>query len=187
MVITFDGPLLPGPAEDLANYQITKALSNPELVTSSGAAVKVLSATYSDVSASQVTLTLKNRLKSGVFYRIFINGTPASMSVNPAVEPFDRYQRRVVRRRQRRYTWRRLLRLIRLRDEGWLFGRQRCERVTVRAGGRHGRCLARAQRRHRSIERGRCRCREQRAHRLGARGRARRCISGRSWNPWRRR
>ena len=38
LVITFDGPLNPGPAEDVANYQVTKALANPELVTSERAA-----------------------------------------------------------------------------------------------------------------------------------------------------
>ena len=33
-VVTFDGPLNPGPAQDVANYQVTRALSNSELVTS---------------------------------------------------------------------------------------------------------------------------------------------------------
>ena len=56
-------------------------------MTKSGAAVRIISASYSDTSASQVTLTLKNSLKPGVFYRVFINGTPASMSVNPASNP----------------------------------------------------------------------------------------------------
>ena len=88
LVITFDGPLNLAPADDLANYQITKALANPELVTRSGAAVRISSASYSDTNGShQVTLTLKNSLKPGVFYRIFINGSPASMSVNPASNP----------------------------------------------------------------------------------------------------
>ena len=87
LVITFDGPLNPGPAEDVSNYQITKALANPELITSSGPAVRIIAASYSDTTASQVTLTLKNSLKPGVFYRVFINGTPASMSVNPASNP----------------------------------------------------------------------------------------------------
>ena len=87
LVITFDGPLNPGPAEDLANYQVTRALANPELVTASGPAVKILSASYSDAAASQVTLTLKNSLKPGVFYGVFINGTPASMSTNLASNP----------------------------------------------------------------------------------------------------
>jgi len=87
LVITFDGPLNPTPAQDASNYQITKALANPELVTKSGAAVAIISASYSDTSASQVTLNLSTNLKPGVFYRIFINGTPASMSVNPASNP----------------------------------------------------------------------------------------------------
>jgi hypothetical protein len=87
LVITIDGPLTPGAAEDLANYQVTKALAYPELVTMNGPAVKILSASYSDVAASQVTLMLKNSLQPGVFYRVFINGTPASMSTNPASNP----------------------------------------------------------------------------------------------------
>ena len=71
----------------MANYQVSKALANPELVTSSGAAVKILQADYSDGPASQVTLTLKSPLKQGVFYRVWINGTPASMSSNSASNP----------------------------------------------------------------------------------------------------
>jgi hypothetical protein len=87
LVVTFDGPLDPGPAQDVANYQVTKALANPELVTSSGASVKILKADYSDGAAAQVTLTLKSSLKQGVFYRVFIIGTPATMSTNPASNP----------------------------------------------------------------------------------------------------
>ncbi len=34
-----------------------------------------------------MTLTLKNRLAPGVFYRVWINGTPASMSVNSSSNP----------------------------------------------------------------------------------------------------
>ena len=40
LVITFDGPLNGSPAQDASNYQITKALANPELVTKSGASVR---------------------------------------------------------------------------------------------------------------------------------------------------
>ena len=87
LVITFDGPLNPAPAQDASNYQITRSLANPELVSKSGPAVDVISASYSDTSASQVTLNLGKGLSPGVFYRIFINGTPASMSVNPASNP----------------------------------------------------------------------------------------------------
>ena len=87
LVITFDGPLDPGPAQDVANYQVNRALANPELITRSGPGVRIIAASYSDTTASQVTLTLKNSLKPGVFYRVFINGTPASMSVNAASNP----------------------------------------------------------------------------------------------------
>ena len=91
LVITFDGPLNASsplnPAEDIANYQVTKALNNPELVSRAGRADPVISASYSDTSSSQVTLTLENRLVPGTFYRVFINGTPASMSVNPNSNP----------------------------------------------------------------------------------------------------
>ena len=87
LVITFDGPLNPGPASASSNYQVTKALPNPELVSSRGAGLAIVSASYSDASASQVTLTLKRALQPGVFYRVFINGTPGSMSVNPASNP----------------------------------------------------------------------------------------------------
>ncbi len=57
LVISFDGPLDRGSAEDLANYQVTRAFANPELITSSGPAVKILNATYSDTTVSEVTLT----------------------------------------------------------------------------------------------------------------------------------
>ena len=87
LVITFDGGLQPGPAAVVANYQVTKALTNPELVTRNGPPVRIISASYSDSTVSQVTLTLKESLKPGVFYRIFINGTPASMSSDPASNP----------------------------------------------------------------------------------------------------
>ena len=46
LIITFDGPLAVGPAQDVANYQVTRALSNPELVNSSGANVKILSCRF---------------------------------------------------------------------------------------------------------------------------------------------
>ena len=52
LVITFDGPLNPGPAQDTSNYQITKALANPELVTSSGPASR---------SSRRVTATRPHR------------------------------------------------------------------------------------------------------------------------------
>jgi hypothetical protein len=87
LIITFDAPLNPGPAEDLANYQIARSPANLELITSSGPAVKIVSANYSDTGASQVTLTLKTSLKPGMFYRIFINGTPVGMGAKPTSNP----------------------------------------------------------------------------------------------------
>ena len=95
LVISFDGPLTTGPAADIANYQVTKSTSDPELITQTGALDPVISAVYSpvtsavysDSSGSQVTLTLQDGLASGKFYRIWINGTPASMSVNPNSNP----------------------------------------------------------------------------------------------------
>lgn len=87
LVITFDGPLYPGPATSISNYQITKALPSPELISSHGANVGIVSASYNDAHSSQVTLTLKKPLQPGIFYRVFINGTPASMSTNPASNP----------------------------------------------------------------------------------------------------
>ncbi len=48
---------------------------SPELITTSGPSVPILSASYSDSSSAQVTLTLASPLTAGVFYRVFINGT----------------------------------------------------------------------------------------------------------------
>ncbi|MFM7739747.1 MAG: hypothetical protein ACKO9H_10110, partial [Planctomycetota bacterium] len=90
LVLTFDGPLIAGTATDLANYSITSPSgANPALVTSSGPAVRLVSAQYGDVSptASQVTLTLARPLKQGTFYRIFINGELPITSGNPASNP----------------------------------------------------------------------------------------------------
>ena len=90
LVLTFDGPLVPGTATDVANYEVTApGLCGPELVTSSGPALKVLSAQYSDISdtSSQVTLTLAQRLWPGAFYRIFINGSLPIVNGNPNSHP----------------------------------------------------------------------------------------------------
>ena len=87
LVIRFDGPLSPGPAPDVANYQVTKALANPELVTKSGPRDPVIAASYNVSPTPRVTLTLRKNLTPGTVYRIWINGTPASMSVNPASNP----------------------------------------------------------------------------------------------------
>ena len=70
LVLTFDGPLRPDTATDLANYRITApTCASPQLVTSSGPAVKVVAARYSDISttSSQVTLTLARPLWQGIF------------------------------------------------------------------------------------------------------------------------
>jgi hypothetical protein len=91
LVISFDGRLTAGPAADIANYQVAKSTSDPELITQTGTLDPVISAVYSDSSGSQVgsqvTLTLQDGLASGTFYRIWINGTPNSMSVNPSSNP----------------------------------------------------------------------------------------------------
>lgn len=96
LVVTFDGPLaLPATATLASQFQINRLVPgvNPEQITTTGASVPILSASYSSTasvsttgpSASQVTLTLASRLTSGVFYRLFINGTP--QVVNGAAVP----------------------------------------------------------------------------------------------------
>lgn len=90
LVLTFDGPLLSGTATDLANYSITAPSgANPMRVTSSGPALRLVTAQYGDISptSSQVTLTLGRPLKQGTFYRIFINGELPITSGNPASNP----------------------------------------------------------------------------------------------------
>lgn len=90
LVLTFDGPLLASTATDLANYSITAPSgTNPALVTSSGPAVRLVTAQYGADSptSSQVTLTLARPLRQGTFYRIFINGELPITSGNPASNP----------------------------------------------------------------------------------------------------
>lgn len=90
LVLTFNGPLRPDTATDLANYSITgPTCASPQLVTTSGPAVRVIAAQYSDTSttASQVTLTLAHPLRQGIFYRIFINGNPPIVSGDPNSNP----------------------------------------------------------------------------------------------------
>ena len=90
LLLTFDGPLVPGTATDLANYRITSAnWGNPQLVTSSGPALKIVSAQYSDisVSSSQVTLTLARSMRQGTFYRVVINGNPPIITGDPNSNP----------------------------------------------------------------------------------------------------
>jgi hypothetical protein len=55
LVITFDGHLKEAPARDIANYQITRAPENPELITTSGPTVKIISASFRDTSSSHLT------------------------------------------------------------------------------------------------------------------------------------
>ena len=87
LVITFDGPLNAGPAQDACELSGHQSPGEPGAGDHERGGGPVVSASYSDASASQVTLTLRNSLKPGAFYRIFVNGTPASMSVNPASNP----------------------------------------------------------------------------------------------------
>lgn len=77
LVLAFDGPLAADTATEPANYSITApGGGNPQVVTSSGPALRVVAARYSDVSptSSQVVLELTRPLREGTFYRIFING-----------------------------------------------------------------------------------------------------------------
>ena len=85
LVLTFDGPLISSTATDLANYRITApGFGNPEMVTSSGLALKILNAEYGD---GQVTLTLARPLRQGTFYRIFVNGSLPIVNGNPNSNP----------------------------------------------------------------------------------------------------
>lgn len=90
LVLTFDGPLLSSTATDLTNYRVTAPNGgNPEVVTSSGPALRVVAARYGDISptSSQVTLTLARPLQLETFYRVFINGELPVTSGNPASNP----------------------------------------------------------------------------------------------------
>ena len=90
LVLSFDGPLLPGTASDLANYRITAPnFGNPEMVTSSGPSLRVVAAEYTPTSttSSQVTLTLAHPLRRGAFYRIVINGELPIINGNPDSNP----------------------------------------------------------------------------------------------------
>ena len=92
LVLSFNAPLIPGTATDLANYRITASrFGNPQVVTTSGPALRVVAAQYSEISStsSEVTLTLARPMRQRVFYRIFINGelpiTSGDQSSNPLV------------------------------------------------------------------------------------------------------
>lgn len=76
IVISFDGPLAPASAQNLANYQVNAAgPGNPQVITSAGSPVPVLSARY-DAGAQQVTLAFAAPLAPNRFYRVRIDGTP---------------------------------------------------------------------------------------------------------------
>ena len=91
LVLSFSTPLVPDSATDLANYAITAPalFGDPQTVTRSGPAVRILAAEYADISdtSSQVTLTLAHPLWPGLFYRIFINGELPISSGDPNSNP----------------------------------------------------------------------------------------------------
>lgn len=90
LVLSFNAPLIPGTATDLANYLVNASVcGNPELVTSNGPALKVVAAQYSATSStsSQVALTLARPLRQGSFYRIFINGNLPITNGDPNSNP----------------------------------------------------------------------------------------------------
>ena len=161
------GHLNPGPARTWRIIRSRRPRPNPELVTRSGAGIRIISASYSDTSSSQVTLTLKNSLKPGVFYRVFINGTPASMSVNPASNPLTDINGVLFDGDNDDTPGGDFLWSVRRRNEGVVHGLDRRPCLAGGQGRRHGQRLARARRRHRSTERRRRRCGEQHALRLG--------------------
>jgi hypothetical protein len=80
VTVGFDGPLNPQTGDNLANYAVNRlGATNPELITTSGPAIKVLGATYQS-STQQVLLTLAKPLAAGVTYRVFINGSPGGLT-----------------------------------------------------------------------------------------------------------
>ncbi|MDR3632971.1 MAG: hypothetical protein P4L84_03990 [Isosphaeraceae bacterium] len=89
VVVSFDGPLDQALAQNTANYQVNAlAPGNPEVVTRSGPADRVVSALY-NTSTNQVTLTLARPLATGTFYRLWINGTPGSGLTDTSGTLFD--------------------------------------------------------------------------------------------------
>ena len=83
LVITFDGDLNLAStltAQQLAFFQVNALAAgvNPELITTKGASVPVLSGTYAVTGtfSSSMTLTLGAALNTNQFYRVFIDGSP---------------------------------------------------------------------------------------------------------------
>ena len=78
LIVSFDGPLNAGTAEVPSNYTVNRApAGNPEVVTRSGPAVPIRAVTY-NAATDQVAITLAHPLASGVFYRVWINGSPGA-------------------------------------------------------------------------------------------------------------
>ena len=89
IVVSFDGPLNQSLAQNTSEYQVNGlAPGNPEIVTKSGPADRIVSASY-NASTMQVTLSLAKPLKAGTFYRVFINGTPGSGLTDTSGTLFD--------------------------------------------------------------------------------------------------
>jgi hypothetical protein len=72
LLINFNGPLAPAPAQMAANYQIVGG----------GQRIKVVRAIY-DAANNSVTLVLAKRLLLQTSYRLTVNGTPPSGLTNP--------------------------------------------------------------------------------------------------------
>jgi hypothetical protein len=78
LLLTFDGPLLADPANNVANYRVNRVgTGNHQFVTTNGPGDPVVSVIYNDTT-HQVTLGLARPLAAGVTYRVFINGTPGT-------------------------------------------------------------------------------------------------------------
>ena len=76
LIVSFDGPLNPGTAEVPSNYTVNRCRRFIlEVVTRSGPAVPICAVTY-NAATHQVAITLAHPLASGVFYRVWINGSP---------------------------------------------------------------------------------------------------------------
>ena len=78
LIVSFDGPLNAGTAEVPSNYAVNRApAGNPEVVTRLGPAVPIRAVSYL-AATDQVAITLAHPLASGVFYRVWINGSPGA-------------------------------------------------------------------------------------------------------------
>ena len=78
LVVSFDGPLDPGLAQDPAHYRVEAfGDGRPEFVTEGGHSLVPRRASY-DAGTNRVTLRLARPLRPGVFHRIEIGGTPGS-------------------------------------------------------------------------------------------------------------